>query len=154
MLRNVIESCKECGKNEQFKFLNSLILNRFEGMKSSSVINTLAILIVLIPFSTIGESVHSFSIHFYVLTLIYGGLNGVAIVFLFGSLLLFLVYLVKRNPLFNKFSIVAFNFSFVSQVLILALADTTALLTFLIYLLFLIVYVFHCFWYWLKYSKF
>ncbi len=117
-------------------------------------INILAILIVLIPFSTIGESVHSFSIHFYLLALFLGGLNSVSFVFLMGSLLMFLVYLIKRNPLFNKLSIVAFNFSFVSQVFILALADTTALLTFLIYLLFLIVYVFHCFWYWMKYSKF
>lgn len=129
-------------------------MDRFVFMKSSSIFNLFAILIVLIPYSSFGESVHGFSIHFYLLTLFFGRLNSVSFVFLIGSLLMFLVYLIKRNPLFNKLSIVAFNFSFVSQVMILALADTTSLLTFLIYLLFLIVYVFHCFWYWLKYSKF
>lgn len=118
------------------------------------VINIMAILIVLIPFSTIGESVHGFSIHFYLLVLFYGGLNSVSLVFLIGGLLLLLIYLIKRKTVLSKLSIVSFNISFVSQVLILALADTTSLLTFLIYLLFLIVYVFHCFWYWLKYSKF
>jgi hypothetical protein len=117
-------------------------------------VNLMAILIVLIPFSTIGESVHGFSIHFYFLALFYGGLNSVSLVFLIGSFLIYLLYLIKPNPLFNKLSIVAFNFSFVSQVFLFALADKTALLTFLIYFILLFIYVFHCFWYWLKYSKF
>ena len=129
-------------------------MDRFVFMKSSSIFNLFAILIVLIPYSSFGESVHGFSIHFYLLTLFFGGLNSVSFVFLIGGLLLLLIYLIKRKTVLIKLSIVLFNISFVSQVLILALADTTSLLTFLIYLLFLIVYVFNCFWYWLKYSKF
>ena len=123
-------------------------------MKSSSVINLLAILIVLIPYSTIGESVHGFSFHFYLLALFFGGLNSVSLVLFIACFLLFFLYLIKRKPLFSKLAIVMFNFSFVSQVFLFALADTTALLTFLIYFLLLIIFVFHCFWYWLKYCKF
>jgi len=122
-------------------------------MKKSSLINLVAIFIVLIPFSTIGESVHGFSIHFYFLALFNGGLNTVSVVFLVGSLLLLLYSLIKRKPLLIKLSIVLFNFSFVSQVFTFALGDTTAILTFLIYFILLIIYVFNCFWYWMKHSK-